>query len=216
MPGSGNDRHSEALDPEIISDPIERTHRETRNGLLQAEEVLNWVETFADGQRPFRLRPSMILSLHRIAMEGVKALAGTFRTTPVTIHGSKHQPPLPHLVPELVEDMCEEINQKWLTDTSAIELGAYVLWRMNWIHPFVDGNGRTARAVSYLVLCVRLGYRLPGKKTIPEHIATDKKPYYSALESADAGDLVPLSNYLAELLAQQLLEVYDSATGQMH
>lgn len=216
MPSNGNDRHSEAVDPEIISDPVERTHRETRNGLLQAEEVLNWVETFADGQRPFRLRLSMILSLHRTAMDGVKGLAGTFRTTIVTIHGSKHQPPPPYLVPELVEDMCEEVNQKWLTDASAIELGAYVLWRMNWIHPFVDGNGRTARAVSYLVLCVRLGYRLPGKRTIPEHIATNKKPYYAALESADGGDLAPLTNYLSELLAQQLLEVYDIATGQAH
>jgi hypothetical protein len=29
------------------------------------------------------------------------------------------------------------------------ELAAYGLWRLNWIHPFVEGNGRTARAVCY-------------------------------------------------------------------
>ncbi|HET9282483.1 MAG TPA: Fic family protein [Candidatus Angelobacter sp.] len=51
---------------------------------------------------------------------------------------------------------------------SAIHLAAYVIWRLNWIHPFADGNGRTSRALSYLVLCTRLGERLPGTVTIPD------------------------------------------------
>jgi Fic family protein len=83
---------------------------------------------------------------------------------------------------------------------------------MNWIHPFTDGNGRTARAVAYLVLCVRLGYRLPGTRTIPELIAADKDPYYSALEAADAGDLTVLEKLLASLLARQLYDVHRIAT----
>jgi Fic family protein len=47
------------------------------------------------------------------------------------------------------------------------------------------GNGRTSRAVSYLVLCIRLGTLLPGKLTIPEQIERDRGPYYKALEAAD-------------------------------
>jgi len=100
---SDDDRHSRALEPEIIADPVERTHRETRNGLLQAGEVLSWVEEFTTGGRAFRLRPSLILGLHRTAMDGVKALAGTFRTTAVTIGGSKHQPPAPYLAQNLLK-----------------------------------------------------------------------------------------------------------------
>jgi fido (protein-threonine AMPylation protein) len=53
-------------------------------------------------------------------------------------------------------------------------------------HPFTDGNGRTARAASYIVLCAHLGLRLPGSNTIPDQIAADKTPYYLALEAADA------------------------------
>jgi len=88
---------------------------------------------------------------------------------------------------------------------------------MNWVHPFVDGNGRTARAVSYVVLCVRLGSVLPGTNTIPEQISKDKGPYYKALEAADKSsesgklDLSEMEALLQSLLANQLVSVFDAA-----
>jgi hypothetical protein len=68
--------------------------------------------------------------------------------------------------------------------------------------------------VAYLILCAKLGYRLPGTKTIPEHIAAQKKPYYEALEAADRGSMAELESYLSDLLARQLVDVYETATGQ--
>ena len=115
----------------------------------------------------------------------------------------------------LIEEMCDYVNENW--SKSPVHLAAYVLWRMNWIHPFVDGNGRTARALSYLVLSVRLGYRLPGTNTIPDQIASDKNPYYRALEDADkafsAGQVdVSKAEALVEvLLANQLASVLRAA-----
>ena len=82
-----------------------------------------------------------------------------------------------------MEEMCEYVNSHW--DQPAAHLASYLLWRINWTHQFDDGNGRTARAVSYAALCIRVGYRLPGESTIPAQIATDKRPYYEALEAAD-------------------------------
>ena len=82
---------------------------------------------------------------------------------------------------------------------------------------FVDGNGRTSRVVSYLVLCVRLGYVLPGTITIPEQISKNKDPYYQALEAADKAnasgklDLTEMEHLLESLLANQLVSVLDSA-----
>lgn len=87
------------------------------------------------------------------------------------------------------------MNDKW-TVKSPIHLAAYVMWRLNWIHPFTDGNGRTSRALSYLVLCIRLKMLLPGRTTIPEQIEKDRTPYYKALEAADeawAGDRIDLA-----------------------
>jgi Fic family protein len=121
-------------------------------------------------------------------------------------------------VPEAVEALCDYINENW-NAKSAIHLAAYCLWRLNWIHPFTDGNGRTSRALSFMVLCIRLGYRVPGTNTIPAQISADKTPYYKALEAADLAwrdgkvDLSVLENYLSHLLGQQLASVIDEATG---
>jgi Fic family protein len=139
-----------------------------------------------------------------------------FRPGGIEIKGSKHTPPGAHLVPELLEQMCDHINENW-TKLSPLHLAAYTLWRMNWIHPFIDGNGRTSRVVSYLVLCVRLGYVLPGTTTIPEQISKNKDPYYQALEAADKAnasgslDLTEMERLLESLLANQLVSVLDSA-----
>jgi Fic family protein len=93
------------------------------------------------------------------------------------------------------------------------------MWRMNWIHPFYGGNGRTARAVSYLILCARLGFVLPGTKTIPDLIREEPTPYYEALQSADAAwslgkmDLSAMETVVSGLLAAQLVQVHEQATG---
>jgi Fic family protein len=135
------------------------------------------------------------------------------------ISHSRHNPPPPDLVPGFVEEMCDYVNEN-ADKKSPVHLAAYLLWRINWIHPFDDGNGRTARAVSYAVLCILLGYELPGTKTIPEQIAENKSPYYKALESADeayAGkklDVSRVESLIEETLAAQLLDVHHKATGK--
>ena len=169
------DRHSKALDAELISDPAARAEREAKNGLRQIDEVLGMIEHFSHPERNFKLRPSHLLHLHRIALDGISSYAGNWRPAGIEIGGSKHQPIGAYLVPGEIEEMCDYVNDNW-SNSTAIHLAAYALWRLNWIHPFTDGNGRTARAFSYLLLCLRLGYRLPGRKTIPEQIAADKLP----------------------------------------
>jgi Fic family protein len=115
--------------------------------------------------------------------------------------------------------MCDYINDNWQS-SSAIHLAAYALWRLNWIHPFTDGNGRTARAISYLVLCLKLGYPVYGGESVPAQIALNKNPYYEALEAADKAwkernevDVSVLRELLETLLARQLLAVLKRAIG---
>lgn len=94
------------------------------------------------------------------------------------------------------------------------------MWRLNWIHPFSDGNGRTSRAVSYLVLSLKVGYRLPGTPTIPEQIMENREPYHDALERADeaaARDMIDVSALelmIESMLAKQLLSVVEKASGK--
>ena len=216
---SDGERHSKALDADLITDPDLRAQKEVSNGLKQFDAVAERIEYWTQPEHPFKLRLSAILDLHRIALEGISAYAGTFRPAGVEIGGSKHQPAGAHLVPGLVEELCDYVNDNW-KKKSPIHLCAYILWRLNWIHPFTDGNGRTSRAVAYLVLCVGLGYRLPGTKTIPEQISEDKSPYYRALEVADTAfkdtgtpDVRKMEQLVESLLAKQLVQIFNRAKG---
>jgi len=95
-----------------------------------------------------------------------------------------------------------------------------VLWRLSWIHPFSDGNGRTSRAAAHVVLSIKLDSLLPGTPTIPEQIAADKVPYYEALEAADAScargevDVSALEDLLSRMLVEQLRHAADQAKGR--
>src|SRR5215469_1546995 len=105
------ERHSKALEIELISDPQEKARREAENGLRQFDEVIDQINYWLQPERPFKLRPSGILSLHRRALEGISSFAGVFRPGGIEIKGSKHQPPGAHLVPELVEQLCDYVNE---------------------------------------------------------------------------------------------------------
>jgi Fic family protein len=212
------DRHSVAEQLELIKDPDERTRREAENGVRQYAVALDIIRAHVhDPERPFRLRSSLILRLHKEVLDSIHMLAGTFRNTPVKIGGSGHQPVEAFMVSEETERLCEYVNENWPTK-SALHLAAYVLWRLNWIHPFADGNGRTARTVSYVVLSIRLEGLLPGVPTIPDQIANDKTPYYVALEAADLAwkatqqvDVSQLESMLEGMLARQLVAAVNSA-----
>ena len=70
-------------------------------------------------------------------------------------------------------------------------------------------------------LCIRLGYKLPGTQTIPAQIATDKSPYYGALEAADQAyeneriDVSALETLLGDKLVEQLVRVHQDATAPL-
>jgi Fic family protein len=210
-PGQIPEEHQRVRDPKL------KAELEAANGLRQFDAVRELVQ---EGLRasPFRLRPSVVQRLNRIAVRGLVDNPGSYRSTDMFIDGSSHQPPEADVVAERVEDMCEYVNGNWTTK-SPVHLAAYVMWRLNWIHPFEDGNGRTSRAAAYLVLCVAAGALLPGRNTIPEQIVSSRKAYYDALEAADRADrngsidLSAMETLLGDMLAKQLVDLHRGATG---
>lgn len=213
-------RHSQAEAAPLLNDPEELARKEAANALRQARRMDEIILASLDGDRPFKIRPSMLLDLNRLAIEGINSYAGNYRPAGVSIGQSKHEPPGAHLVPSLVEDMCDYVNDHWDLKSS-VHLAAYVLWRTNWIHPFADGNGRTARASSYVVLCAKAALHLPGVNTIPEQIVNRRLEYYVSLEKADqvhknepaANPVEELEELLNGMLADQLLSSHLLAIG---
>lgn len=222
MVDEGRVRHSMAAGAVVETDDLAKAHREAANALRQAERVREYILSSLDTERPFKLRPSTLLDLNRCAIEGLDAYAGLWRPASIAIGKSKHVPPEAHLVPEEIENMCDYVNENWKT-SSPVHLCSFVMWRLNWIHPFTEGNGRTSRAASYLVLCARSGALLPGSPTIPEQIAENRTPYYEALEAADEvfaatrefsqGIVGEMEELVSRMLAAQLKAAFDEATG---
>jgi Fic family protein len=166
----------------LISDPALKRLQEVKNGLLQYDEL----RAIAESQfGSFRLTPSIIQRLQKAAVQGIYSDAGQFRTWPVSIENTAHKPPEADSVAGLVQEMCDHANAH-ANLAEAIYCAAYLLWRLNWIHPFGDGNGRTSRAISYLALNACYGFHLPGTVTVTDLIAADRQPYYAALDQADA------------------------------
>jgi Fic family protein len=177
-----------------------------RNLVRQYDLLLNCIE-IGIIQGHTSVDKYVLWALNHAAVTNISQFAGRFRKEPIYV--GNHIPPHFNEVPELMDRFISTIHENWFT-WSPTQLAAYSLWRMNWIHPFVEGNGRTARATSYLLLCLRAGGILPGKKIVPERIREDRQPYYDALREADKAwsegnlDFSSLDNYLAGLLLAQL------------
>ena len=188
----------------LYSTQKEKADLESRNGLLQFDYVVRIIE---DSNGTLALTPDIIKRLHLLTIKDIYTCAGNFRDGAIGIMNSNHQPPHADQVPVLVDKMCEYANQH---QGDAIHVAAYLMWRINWVHPFSGGNGRTSRAVSYLALSVSLNLLLPGSPTIPDQIMAHRDPYYEALEAADTTfacgdlDLGLMEGLISALLEKQL------------
>eukprot|EP00241_Pyramimonas_parkeae_P004016 CAMPEP_0114262678 /NCGR_PEP_ID=MMETSP0058-20121206/21967_1 /TAXON_ID=36894 /ORGANISM="Pyramimonas parkeae, CCMP726" /LENGTH=622 /DNA_ID=CAMNT_0001378633 /DNA_START=381 /DNA_END=2249 /DNA_ORIENTATION=- len=148
--------------------------------------IAGWLRRHSQGS-PFVLRPSMLLTLHRLCTADVQPdmTPGLYRNRQVKVKlaAGAYVPPCAEDVPGLVEHMCETVNLQW-THPNPARLVAYVLFQVSWVHPFLDGNGRVARALAYAVMCMRLG-RDPGlAPLIPSQFSRHRKCILEALSRA--------------------------------
>jgi Fic family protein len=164
--------------------------------------------------RPINTRA--LKELHRTGTVLLLDKPGEYRTVPVHLKKPDgtivHQPPPAEEVPELMDGFERALIEAW--GGNPVEIAAFALWRLNWIHPFKNGNGRTARAFAYACLCQKLGFVLPGEPTVIDQIMNQREDYYAALRRADIAfeetgtpDLSPMTAYLTALLMIQLNSV---------
>jgi Fic family protein len=164
----------------------------------------------------------VLQEMNRLAVLDLEPLAGAWRDGPCTIRGSGHVPPDHREIPALVDDMLARGLE--LTRHDAVEAAAFVLWRICWIHPFAEGNGRVARAFSYAALSAgllvglprevveHLGATMPGTTTVPNRLKMNRLRYQRALEAADAAqtrgacDVSELTTLLERCLKGQLVD----------
>lgn len=156
---------------------------------------------------------------HRTATLFLLQHPGEFRDMQVWVKAADgtviHTPPPPEEVQQHMESFAAKIGEQWMEYT-AVQMGAYALWLVNWVHPFKNGNGRTARAFCYACLSLKLGFVLPGTPTVIDLIMQNRDDYQAALKAADIGfaetgepDLSMMNGFVENLLIQQLAAVGD-------
>jgi hypothetical protein len=183
---------------------------EISNGNRQYQFLNSIVQISLEINKPF-LSQQLIKAFNFHVIACLHTNAGEYRPCPVTVDGV-YKPPEHFRVPALMDDFVNEVNRWWET-TDAVALATFVLWRLNNIHPFINGNGRTARAASYFVLCVKSGGWLRGTTILPELIRQNHKEYCDALqlghESSASGnlDLSVLHALIVRLLNEQFATV---------
>lgn len=163
----------------LLCVPEEKPRLEAANAL----EQLSYLEYFITrGSRA--IRKADVLQLQQLAVAGIFPCGGKLRTAlySVTVPDSRHQPPPAVSVEGHLDELLDVLND---TKRPALDRAAIALWRFNWIHPFPGGNGRTARALAYLVLCIDNERMLPGVPTIPALIAQRRDGYIDALRAVD-------------------------------
>ncbi len=186
-----------------------RSRIERENGWRQFYRTLDLIRQALASPSTSLLTPAVICELNALAVDRLVSPPGAYRTEPCAIDRSAHAPPLPRDLDRLVEELCLYLEAH-VGDRSPMHLAAYAMWRVNWVHPFEDGNGRTARAASYLVLCTCIGEVLTGTTTMMELVAKDKAPYWAALEDADRAwrsrrvDVSMMETFMERCLAEQL------------
>lgn len=162
--------------------------------------ALEYLYDLIDKNKKHTVSEMLIKNLHQIILQETdKEWAGRYRNANVIIGGAKHTPPDALQVPQKMHDLIH-----WLTSQkdkmNIIELAALLHHKLVHIHPFFDGNGRTARLTMNLFL-MQAGYPLV------VIMKNDRKKYYDVLDKADGGTYEPLVKFVAQSI-ERTLDIY--------
>lgn len=173
-----------------------KDHLEAKNHI----EALSYVFDLIDKDKKHTFSEHLIRSLHHlVVLDTEKEGAGKYRTSDVMITGTDHRPPEAFEVPRLMHELLGWMSEE-KTTLHPVELSAMLHHKIVHIHPFFDGNGRTAR-LAMNVFLLQAGYPLV------IILKNDRKKYYRVLALADKGDYEPLVKFIVQAV-ERSLDIY--------
>ncbi len=165
-------------------------------------DAVLWMRTVAANPEP--VGENIVRELHRrIVARSEPDIAGIYSSHRRRIAGSPLVFPNPLKIPDLMAEFGRRLETADITPDAAFDAH----FRLTAIHPFTDGNGRTARLLTNLLL-IRGGY-------VPIPIRPeDRKSYLDALESGSlTGDLIAFQTFMHNRLNDTLAAYLEAITG---
>ena len=167
---------------------------------INHREAIAWVESVVARDEPFSER--LVKSVHQLVLKNIdNDNAGRYRRENVLIAGASHTPPDYYHLDQQMADLVQWYQRQTL---HPIERAAILHARFAGIHPFVDGNGRTARLL--------MNFDLMGSGYLPVVFHKENRlAYYDALEQACAkqnyDDIIDMVSQLQTVMLDRYLEL---------
>ncbi|MBI4688535.1 MAG: Fic family protein [Nitrospirae bacterium] len=187
-------------------------NREDEKELLNYKKAMDFISKYLGKEDP--VTEDIIRELHKVTVKGVrgdKADPGNYRKIQNYVINSLtreviYTPPAPLDVPHFMRKFVHWLNKA--EDLSPVLIAGIAQFQLVHIHPFIDGNGRTARLLSTLIL-YKTGYDFKRLFTISEYYDKNRPAYYKAIQSVRGNnmDMTFWLEYFVDGLRSQMMEI---------
>ena len=192
---------------------VKGVSRDDEKELLNYKKAMDFISKYLGKDDP--VSEGLVRELHKILVRGVRgseAQPGSYRKIQNYVANSRtkeiiYTPPAPLEVPHLMREFVDWIKAN-IEEVSPVLTAGIAQFQFVHIHPFVDGNGRTARLLSTLIL-YKTGYDFKRLFTISEYYDKDRPAYYTAIQSVRKNkmDMTGWLEYFIDGLRSQMKEI---------
>lgn len=171
--------------------------------VINYRKVMTWIDQQGlSGRETIVLDAGLLKELHRLTMERLmtEEEQGNYRQVQVVIKNSKtgeisYRPPMSIEVPFQIDEFFDWFNLPATQEHHPVLRAGILHYELVRIHPFIDGNGRVARAMALLSLFLQ-GYDVKRFFSLEEYYDQNVEDYYKALQSASNDEKFDLTSWL--------------------
>lgn len=209
----GNELNISEAQAVLRGQPIVGRDRDIQE-IINYRNVINFLDFIAKGEvSQGQVSEEVFKKIHALTEDKLLPAeqCGVYRRTQVVVKNSltgeiTFRPPPAIEVPYQIEEFFAWLNSIPKDDIHPVLKAGITHYELVRIHPFLDGNGRAARAVATLVLFLE-EYDIKKFFSLEEYYDKDASRYYEALKSAVSGELTQWLEYFSEGLAIELTRI---------
>ena len=216
----GNELNLSQAENVIMGKDVVARQRDIQE-VINYRKVMRYIEDMEESERVKESKKiideGLIKHLHSLTVKKILSAdaIGNYRKKQVVVKNSytgkvSFKPPLSVAIPPQIKDLIAFINSTSEQDIHPVLKSGVVHYELVRIHPFLDGNGRVARALSTLILFLE-GYDIRKFFSLEEYFDKEAVRYYDSLQSVgkNDGDLTKWLEYFTQGLAIELSKIKD-------
>ncbi|MBC8389271.1 MAG: Fic family protein [Actinobacteria bacterium] len=193
-----------------------------KNEVLNYVRVLEYIDKLGE-KKVKEITEDIILKIHQLNTKGIlpEHQSGFYRKVPVAVVNGYgrviFQPPPVNRITTLMKDFISWLNSDQAQELYPVLLSGISHYEFVRIHPFIDGNGRTARALATLILYLK-GFDTKRFFALDDYYNEDRDRYYAALQTVDQKtlDTTQWLEYFCEGVAVSMNRVKDTVLQLSH